>query len=124
MVEDEPGILEPILALLRREGYEALGARNLEEAWSLLAEGEPDVLILGIMLPEGEDAGFRFAEALCQGGFRGGILLLTARDALEDQIHGLKLGEDDYPVKAGWEAGTGECPRRLTGTLEASEVTR
>lgn len=110
MVEDEPGILEPILALLRREGYEALGARNLEEAWSLLAEGE--------------DAGFRFAEALRQGGFRGGILLLTARDALEDQIHGLKLGEDDYPVKAGWEAGTGECPRRLTGTLEASEVTQ
>lgn len=99
VVEDEPGILEPILALLRRERYEALGARSLEEAWSLLAEGEPDVLILDIMLPEGEDAGFRFAEALRQGGFRGGILFLTARDALEDRIHGLELGGDDYLVK-------------------------
>lgn len=99
VVEDEPGILEPILALLRRERYEALGARSLEEAWSLWAEGEPDVLILDIMLPEGEDAGFRFAEALRQGGFRGGILFLTARDALEDRIHGLELGGDDYLVK-------------------------
>ncbi|MEZ0347538.1 MAG: response regulator transcription factor [Thermus sp.] len=99
VVEDEEGILEPVVALLRRERYEAVGARDLEEAWAKLAEGEPDVLVLDVMLPEGEDAGFRFAEALRGSGFKGGILFLTARDALEDRLHGLELGGDDYLVK-------------------------
>lgn len=99
VVEDEAGILEPILALLRRERYEVQGARNLEEAWEAFLQGEPEVLVLDVMLPEGEDAGFGFAEALRQGGFRGGILFLTARDALKDRIQGLELGGDDYLVK-------------------------
>lgn len=99
VVEDEPGILEPILALLRRERYQVQGARNLEEAWEAFLEGEPEVLVLDVMLPEGEDAGFRFAETLRQGGFRGGILFLTARDALKDRVQGLELGGDDYLVK-------------------------
>lgn len=98
-MEDEEGILEPVVALLRRERYEAVGARDLEEAWAKLAEGEPDVLVLDVMLPEGEDAGFRFAEALRGSGFKGGILFLTARDSLEDRLHGLELGGDDYLVK-------------------------
>ncbi|WP_114312311.1 response regulator transcription factor [Thermus caldifontis] len=99
VVEDELGILEPILALLKRERYEALAARNLEAAWKAFLEGEPDVVVLDVMLPEGEDAGFRFAMDLRQGGFRGGILFLTARDSLRDRIHGLELGGDDYLVK-------------------------
>ncbi|KGQ22533.2 response regulator transcription factor [Thermus filiformis] len=99
VVEDEEGILEPVLALLRRERYEAVGAKSLEEAWALLAEGEPEVVVLDVMLPEGEEAGFRFAEALRQAGYRGGILFLTARDALEDRVAGLELGGDDYLVK-------------------------
>ncbi|GLV48884.1 DNA-binding response regulator [Thermus sp. LT1-2-5] len=99
VVEDEEGILEPVVALLHRERYEAVGARSLEEAWARLAEGEPDVLVLDVMLPEGEDAGFRFAEALRESGYKGGILFLTARDALEDRLTGLELGGDDYLVK-------------------------
>ncbi len=99
VVEDEPGILEPVLALLRRERYEVLGARSLEEAWEKFLEGEPEVLVLDVMLPEGEDAGFHLAEALRQSGYRGGILFLTARDALRDRIQGLELGGDDYLVK-------------------------
>lgn len=99
VVEDEQGILEPVVAVLRKERYEASGVRSLKEAWEKLAEGEPDVLVLDVMLPEGEGAGFRFAEDLRQSGYRGGILFLTARDALEDRIHGLELGGDDYLVK-------------------------
>ncbi len=98
-MEDEPGLLEPILARLRRERLEALGAGSLQEAYRLLEEGEPDAVVLDVMLPEGEEAGFRFAEALRQGGYRGGILFLTARDALEDRVQGLDLGGDDYLVK-------------------------
>ncbi|GAB5602513.1 response regulator transcription factor [Thermus sp. FJN-A] len=99
VVEDEPGLLEPILAYLRRERLEAVGARSLAEAYRLLEEGEPEVVVVDVRLPEGEDAGFRFAEGLRGAGYRGGILFLTARDALEDRIHGLDLGGDDYLVK-------------------------
>lgn len=99
VVEDEPGILEPVLAILRWERYQAVGARSLLEARAQLAEGEPDVLVLDVMLPEGEDAGFRFARELREVGFAGGILFLTARDAVEDRVEGLDLGGDDYLVK-------------------------
>ncbi|WP_243028727.1 response regulator transcription factor [Thermus albus] len=99
VVEDEPGILEPVLAALRREHYHALGARSLQEAWRVLEEGEPEVVILDVMLPEGEEAGFTFAQALRWAGYRGGILFLTGRDALEERVRGLDLGGDDYLVK-------------------------
>lgn len=122
VVEDEPGILEPILALLRRERYQVQGAGNLEEAWEAFLEGEPEVLVLDVMLPEGEDAGFRFAETLRQGGFRGGILFLTARDALKDRVQGLELGGGRLPGKTLSPGGTfspgpgiGPEKRRLQG---------
>ncbi|BBL83374.1 DNA-binding response regulator (plasmid) [Thermus thermophilus] len=99
VLEDEPGLLEPILAYLRRERLEAVGARSLAEAYRLLEEGEPEVMVVDVRLPEGEDAGFRFAEAVRRAGYRGGILFLTARDALEDRVRGLDLGGDDYLVK-------------------------
>ena len=99
VVEDEPGLLEPILAYLRREGLQAVGARSLAEAYRLLEEGEPEVLVVDVRLPEGEDAGFRFAEEVRRAGYGGGILFLTARDALEDRLLGLDLGGDDYLVK-------------------------
>ncbi len=99
VLEDEPGLLEPILAFLRQARLEAHGARSLAEAYRLLGEGEPEVLVVDVRLPEGEDAGFRFAEEVRRAGYQGGILFLTARDALEDRVRGLDLGGDDYLVK-------------------------
>lgn len=99
LVEDEPRLAEPLLALLRSESYEAHWAGDLESAYGLLHEGEPDLAVLDVMLPDGEDAGFAFARDIRNAGFRGGILFLTARDTLEDRINGLDLGGDDYLVK-------------------------
>ncbi|GAB5602604.1 response regulator transcription factor [Thermus sp. FJN-A] len=99
LVEDEPDIGEPLTLFLAKEGYEVGWARSVGEAWGAFLETEPDLLVLDVMLPEGVDAGFRFADAVREGGYAGGILFLTARDGLEDRVYGLDLGGDDYLVK-------------------------
>ncbi|MGK0619712.1 response regulator transcription factor [Meiothermus cerbereus] len=99
LVEDEAGLAGPLLALLRRERYEVEWADSRDQAQKLVDELEPDLIALDVMLPEGDDAGFRLAQQLRQGGFEGAILFLTARDAVEDRVLGLDLGGDDYLVK-------------------------
>lgn len=87
------------MALLRRERYEAEWADCIAQAEAKVSENEPDLIALDVMLPEGEDAGFRFARVLRDSGFSGAILFLTARDTVEDRVRGLDLGGDDYLVK-------------------------
>ena len=99
VVEDEDGLRKPLAAMLRRQGYEVREAASLDEAWDAFVEAEPDLVSLDVMLPEGEDAGFRFAEELRAAGYAGPILFVTARDAVEDRVEGLDLGGDDYLVK-------------------------
>nr|WP_279232082.1 response regulator transcription factor [Thermus albus] len=99
VVEDELDIAEPVTLFLSRHGYEAVWAGNQEAAWEEFLAAEPAMLILDVMLPEGEDAGFRFAQQVREGGYSGPILFLTARDSLEDRVAGLNLGGDDYLVK-------------------------
>lgn len=99
VVEDEPDIAEPVTLLLSREGYEVAWAPNLDSAWEEFLAAEPALLVLDVMLPEGEDAGFTFARQVREGGYSGSILFLTARDSLEDRVAGLDLGGDDYLVK-------------------------
>lgn len=99
LVEDEAGLAGPLVALLRRERYEVEWADNTSQAQTLVDEHEPDLIALDVMLPEGDDAGFRFARQLREGGFNGAILFLTARDTVEDRVLGLDLGGDDYLVK-------------------------
>ena len=99
LVEDEAKLAEPLIALLERERYETHWAKDLSSVWALLAKGEPDLAILDVMLPEGEDAGFTLAISLRKLGYQGSILFLTARDAVEDLVHGLDIGGDDYLLK-------------------------
>ncbi len=99
LVEDEDGLRRPLAAMLRHQGYEVREAANLEEAWDAFIEAEPDLVSLDIMLPEGEDGGFRFAEEIREAGYQGPILFVTARDAVDDRVRGLDLGGDDYLVK-------------------------
>lgn len=99
LVEDEPGLAGPLMALLRRERYEANWANSLTQAHTLLSSSEPDLIALDVMLPEGDKAGFELAEEVRENGYKGTILFLTARDAVEDRVLGLDLGGDDYLVK-------------------------
>ena len=97
VVEDQKKLLQSLRHGLEEEGYEVVGAATGEDGY-FLATTEPfDVVILDVMLP-GRD-GFEVLRSLRANGFTKPVLILTARDAIEDRVQGLDSGADDYLVK-------------------------
>ncbi|WP_162798755.1 response regulator transcription factor [Thermus caldifontis] len=99
LLEDEPHLGRAVEGALRAQGYGVRWTKGLEEAREAFLELEPDLMVLDVRLPEDPDGGFRFGEEVRLAGYKGPILFLTARDALEDRVRGLDLGGDDYLVK-------------------------
>jgi DNA-binding response OmpR family regulator len=97
IVEDERKVLRSIERGLRAEGYEVITASNGDEGYQLSVSQKPDAVVLDVMLP-GRD-GFQILNALRKAGDRTPVLVLTARDAVEDRVAGLDAGADDYLVK-------------------------
>jgi DNA-binding response OmpR family regulator len=97
VVEDDPGIGELVLDELTREGYGVDWAQDGDEALSLTESFPYDLIVLDIMLP-GSD-GFTIARTLRSKKQKVPILMLTARDGIDDRVKGLELGADDYLVK-------------------------
>jgi DNA-binding response OmpR family regulator len=97
VVEDDPGIGELVSDELKREGYAVDWAQDGHEALSLSESFPYDLLVLDIMLP-GVD-GFTIAQTLRAKKQTVPILMLTARDGIDDRVKGLELGADDYLVK-------------------------
>ena len=91
----------PLRAALRRalalEGYGVDEVSSGEEAISHLRQGAPDALILDVLMP-GID-GLEVCRRLRAAGDRTPILMLTARETVEDRVTGLEAGADDYLVK-------------------------
>ncbi len=99
LVEDETGIAAPLLKALEQEGHALRWAADLTFARAELERWEPDLLILDVMLPESDEAGFVLAAEAREAGYAGTLLFMTARDALPDRVRGLDIGGDDYLVK-------------------------
>jgi two-component system OmpR family response regulator len=97
IVEDDPLLADGLTATLRREGYVADSVDSAEQADAALKVSDVDLIILDIGLP-GMD-GFTWLRRLRSRGGEQAVLVLTARDALADRVHGLKLGADDYLSK-------------------------
>ena len=97
VVDDEPNIVELITVSLKFQGFEVESANSGQEALSVAREYRPDAYILDVMMP-GLD-GFELLGKLRQEGLDGPVLFLTAKDAVEDRIHGLTIGADDYVTK-------------------------
>lgn len=97
IVEDEVKTADAVKSGLDAEGYRVTVARDGDEARARLDEQTFDLVLLDWMLP-GQD-GISLLKALRAGGERQPVLLLTARDAVEDRVHGLDSGADDYLVK-------------------------
>ena len=97
VIEDDAKTANAIRTGLRGEGYEAALARTGEEGLSLLLPEAFDLVVLDWMLP-GRD-GLAVLGALRARGQKTPVLLLTARDAIEDRVLGLESGADDYLVK-------------------------
>ena len=96
VIEDEPKISSLIKRGLIYEGYEANVADNGEQGLELARESPPDLVILDLMLP-GID-GFEVCRRLRSAGDVA-ILMLTARDNVNDKVRGLDAGADDYLTK-------------------------
>jgi DNA-binding response OmpR family regulator len=97
IIEDEAKTAQAIRRGLRGEGYDALVARTGEEGLSRLEAEAFDLVVLDWRLP-GCD-GISILRSLRARGTRPPVLLLTARDAVEDRVRGLDSGADDYLLK-------------------------
>lgn len=96
VVEDDIYMREELIDLLNKAGYEALAISNFENTVSKLLELAPDLILLDINLPY--KSGFEICKSLKAKGMSN-ILMLTARDKLQDELHALGLGADDYLTK-------------------------
>ena len=97
LVEDEPQIADFVSRGLSENGYSVDTARDGEEALEWPSVANFDVIILDVMLPAID--GIEVCRILRAEGLRTPILMLTARDAVEDRVRGLDSGADDYLVK-------------------------
>ncbi|SFB04737.1 DNA-binding response regulator, OmpR family, contains REC and winged-helix (wHTH) domain [Collimonas sp. OK607] len=97
LVEDDESIAHGILAGLRAHGLTADKVGSAAQAEAALATSHCDVIILDLGLPD-ED-GMSLLHRLRAAGMALPVLILTARDAVEDRVAGLRAGADDYLLK-------------------------
>ena len=97
VVEDEPKLASALKQGLEVEEFRVSIAKSGEEGFYLLYSDQFDLLMLDVMLP-GRN-GFEILARVRQNGIGIPVLLLTARDSIDDRVHGLDMGADDYLVK-------------------------
>lgn len=97
VIEDEKKVAGALKAGLKAEHYEVVTAYTGEEGFFLINARTFDLIILDLMLPG--RSGLEILETLRQRGVHTPVLILTAKDAVEDRVVGLDLGADDYLVK-------------------------
>jgi two-component system, OmpR family, response regulator MprA len=97
IVDDEPAVRAALDRALRLDGYDVTLAADGREALDRLADTRQDAVILDVAMP-GID-GLEVCRRLRDAGDRTPVLMLTARDAVDDRVAGLDAGADDYLVK-------------------------
>jgi DNA-binding response OmpR family regulator len=97
VVEDEVKVAKALKEHLEDERYEAIIAHTGEDAFFRINTEQFDVILLDVMLP-GRD-GLQILTSIRKHGINTPVLLLTARDTLDDRVAGLNSGADDYLVK-------------------------
>jgi two-component system response regulator MprA len=97
VVDDEPAVRESLRRALALEGYEVALAGDGEEALARLAADDFEAVVLDVAMPRMD--GVEACRRLRAGGDRTPVLMLTARDAIDDRVAGLDAGADDYLVK-------------------------
>lgn len=115
IVDDDRALREALRRALTLAGYETEMAAGGQEALERVAAREPDAIVLDVGMPEVD--GLEVCRRLRGGGDRVPVLMLTARDAIEDRIEGLDAGADDYLVKP---FDVGELKARLRALLRRS----
>ena len=97
VVEDDSLLADGLTSALTRTGHAVVQAHSGRHADTLLTAEEYDLIVLDIGLPDID--GFEVLRRLRSRKSAANVLVLTARDAVEDRVHGLDLGADDYLTK-------------------------
>jgi len=97
IIEDEPQLAGSITQALSREGYVCETASTVIEAYEKILVYDYDCVLLDIGLPDGN--GLKILENLKASNKSDGVIIITARNSLEDKVVGLNLGADDYLAK-------------------------
>jgi two-component system response regulator MprA len=97
VVDDEPALRDSLERVLRHEGFEVELAGDGREAIRLLATARPDAVLLDVLMPQLD--GLEVCRRMRDTGDRTPVLMLTARDAVDDRVAGLEAGADDYLPK-------------------------
>lgn len=97
VVEDDPNLRLTLEDNLEEEGYRVASAATVAEALSRVSEQPFDVVVLDLMLPDGD--GYSFCRRLRESGSVSRVLMLTARSLEEDLVRGFEAGADDYVAK-------------------------
>lgn len=96
VVEDDVYMREELIDVLEKAGYDAVPLLDFENAVSQIMSLSPDLILLDINLPF--HSGFEICKEV-KAKQLGTVLILTARDKLQDELHALGLGADDYLTK-------------------------
>src|SRR5438876_12034114 len=97
VVDDERSIVDFLRLGLQYEGFEVQSARDGQAALRLISEFKPHVVVLDVMMPKLD--GLAVAQAI-RDNTDTGVIILSAKDEVQDRIKGLEVGADDYLVKA------------------------
>jgi two-component system response regulator MprA len=97
VVDDEPAVRQALDRALRLEGYDVELAANGIEGLDRLRSEAPDVIVLDLLMPDVD--GIEVCRRLRATRDRTPVLMLTARDGVDDRVTGLDSGADDYLVK-------------------------
>jgi two-component system, OmpR family, response regulator len=118
VVEDEERISQFLKKGLTEKGYAVDVVGDADAALERIAAAPPDLVILDLLLPGSRD-GIELCRELRTRGVRSKILMLTARDTIENKIEGLDAGADDYLVKP---FSFRELNARMRALLRRTEV--
>ena len=97
VVDDEENVTHLVSSALRFDGFETMTADSGTDALTKVAQYDPDLIVLDVMMP-GRD-GFGVLQELRASGSQVPVIFLTARDTSSDRVVGLRAGADDYVVK-------------------------
>lgn len=97
LVDDEPAILESLAYALKRDGFEVAKAESVKAARAELKEGNVELVLLDLMLPDG--SGFDVLHEARRMEAPPAVIILSSRDDEADRVAALETGADDYVTK-------------------------
>jgi two-component system response regulator MprA len=119
VVDDDPDVRDSLSRALRYAGYQVMTAVHGGEALDAVARSPVDLIVLDVLMPIMD--GFEACRRLRERGDATPVLVLTAKDAVDDRVTGLDAGADDYLVKP---FALGELQARVRALLRRSQARR